>query len=181
MLVYIDRLKKAEAEAIKERAECRPNPECNNCSARHACPALQQLTYDIIDQSALNTPHHLPPTVLGRELKLLKKSQAMLDARITGLEEQAIAEIKSGKRVPYFRLSQQFGRRKWKKDAKEVIILGELLNIDLSKPQECVTPTQAIKAGVSEEVIKAYSEVTNGQLKLVEDGLNQTRKLFSDD
>ena len=166
--------------ASKEHAICKPNPECTYCLGRHACEALQRSTLSITDLTLLNTPWQLKPHSVGNELRYLKRAAELLDARITGLEEQATSHIKKGERIPFFKLEQGKGRDRWKTSAEEIITLGEMLGYDLAKPREVVTPNQAAKLGVSEEIVNAYVERTPGAFKLTLDEEHNARKIFGD-
>lgn len=175
---YFDILEDAEAEAMKPDALCKPSPECTDCAGRHACEALQTASLRTVDLLGSNVPHALPPEALGSELRLLKHSAKLLDARITGLEAEAEAQLRSGKRIPYFMLGESVSRKRWTKPADEIVKLGELLEIDLTKPQEVITPTQAFKKGVPESLLATFSETPRGGMKLIADDGKQARKLF---
>lgn len=172
---YIEQLRVAEFTAMQPTAPCNPNPECSFCSARHACTALRQSTLTAVDISTLNTPDELTNESLGSELRYLKRAHKLLDARITGLEAQALAKLKSGERVPDFRLEQSSGRTRWKTPEEEVVILGQLYGVDLAKPLTAITPNQAEKKGIPRSLINQMTETPRGALKLVEDN---TRKIF---
>jgi len=172
---YIEQLRVAEFTAMQPTAPCNPNPECSFCSARHACTALRQSALTAVDISTLNTPDELTNESLGSELRYLKRAHKLLDARITGLEEQALAKLKSGERVPDFRLEQSSGRTRWKTPEEEVVILGQLYGVDLAKPLTAITPNQAEKKGIPRALINQMTETPRGALKLVEDN---TRKIF---
>jgi len=108
----------------------------------------------------------------------LMRAAELLDARITGLSQQATFNLHSGERVPFFRLESTQGRDKWKQRIDEVIALGDLMGVDLRKPQEAITPKQAIKKGLPEDVIGAYVEKTSGTMKLVLDDGREARKIL---
>lgn len=166
---YEKQLCLSENVSLQPTAYCNPSPQCIDCRARHACPALQQAALTVIDTSMENLPLDLTPAAIGNELRFLKRAEKLLDARITGLEEQALSLIKRGENVPYFRVEESAGRERWKQDNAEIIALGDLLGVDVSKPVEVVTPKQAIKAGLPAEVVREYSETPRGSLKLVSD------------
>lgn len=176
--IYITRLQETEQKAMEPNAQCIPNPECTYCVGRHACQALQQAALTVVDISKSNTPWELSPADLGKELKLLKNAAELLDARITGLEEQVLSKIQSGVRVPHFKVEPSIGREKWKVPVNAIEIMGVLFGCDLLKPKEAITPKQAIKAGVPESIVKNYVEVQHGKLKLVPEPLNLARKIF---
>jgi hypothetical protein len=171
-------LEAAEAKAFQPIAETHPSPECAHCLGRHACEALQRSSLSVTDMTTLNVPLELTPDQVGNELRYLKRAQELLEARVTGLSEQALVIIKRGKRVPFFRVEQSVGRERWKVKPEEVATLGEMLGIPLKKSISVLTPKQAIKAGIPEAVIKSYSEEPQGALKLVSDTEQTARKIF---
>lgn len=173
-------LRAAEQAAMQPEAECKPSSECNNCNARHVCPALQLTTSTIMDLTAKNVPMELPPEQLGFQLKYLIQASNRLDAIITGLKEQAIASINLGNRIPNFVIEETPGRQKWKVPDKEIINLGNLLGVNIAKPVEALTPKQAIKAGIPEDIVNSNSEVTRGSTKLVLENPNKIKKLFEE-
>ena len=175
---YFNVLRHKEIEAMEPQAVCKPSPECTYCTGRHACAVLQRSSMDAADMALMNVPLELSPAATGQELRMLRYAANLLDARVTGLEEQALAMIKRGDRVPFFKVEQTMGRERWAKDASEVIMLGELMGVCLKKPSEAITPKQAIDAGMPAEVIKAYTERKPGALKLVVENEDNARKIF---
>ena len=175
---YFNTLETAEYEAMQDTTLCKPNPECAYCLGRHACEALQRSALTSADVAELNTPFNLSPSSLGNELRYLRRTAELLDARITGLQEQATATIKQGQRVPFFKLESNPGGKRWKVSNEEIAALGELLGHDLKKPVQVVTPNQAIKAGVPEDIIKQYVEIKPGAFKLELDNGDAARKVF---
>ena len=59
----------------------------------------------------------------------------------------------------------------------QVLAMGSLMGVDLSKPG-VKTPKQALKSGVDEAVIKAYSITPLGSLKLISDNPADARRVF---
>lgn len=173
---YIEKLRVSEAKSMEESALCVPGPECCHCRGRHACSALQNSAATFSDMSGGNTPHELDSRQTAWEIKYLRKAAAIIDARLTALEEQAKYLISRGDYVPGFKLEPASSREYWTKDVIEVITLGEMMGIDLSKPQDVITPTQARKLGLPDDVISSYAQRVAGKLKLVED--KNARKIF---
>jgi hypothetical protein len=176
---YFNILEKAELEASQPIAPCNPSPQCEHCLGRHACISLQRAALSITDSSLLNTPLELPAPAVSKELQYLKRAAELIDARITGLEAQATSMIKRGEQLPAFRLEVFSGRDRWNVDAKEVITLGDLLGFDLRKPNDVVTPNQAAKLGIPDEIIKKYLAKNKTSLKLTLDENKSVRKIFS--
>lgn len=165
---YLPMLKKAEAKAMESDAQCSPSSECFHCRGRHACDALQKTVARGFDVVTDYISTELTAAQTGVELRYLHRMAKLLEARITGLEEQAKAMIARGESVTGFKLEPGMTREKWTADASEIVTMGELMGLDLAKPLESVTPAQARKLGVPEEVLKIYSQKVSGKTKLVE-------------
>lgn len=168
----------AAAEAAKS-----PNPtattgsHCGYCPGRHACSALQIAAYNDAEYSNQRTPLELSPAAAALELKLLMSALARLEARVDGLKELTIANIRAGKQVPYFRAEPGYGRQTWTLPEQQIIAMGQMFGKDLSKPG-VVTPKQAEKAGVDPAVIKAYSQIPSTGFKLVAENPTAAARTF---
>ena len=79
--------------------------------------------------------------------------------------------------MPYYHVEQGYGRQQWALPEAQIIIMGQMFGKDLSKPG-VITPSQAKKLGVSEEIVKAYSVTPATALKLVADNPADVRKVF---
>jgi hypothetical protein len=121
------------------------------------------------------TGHHL-----ALELRILKRAERTLKARLSGLEEQALAEIRNGKILPGFVTKQGYGNKRWRKDtpSDEVIMMGDLMGVDVRKPVTLDTPAQVLKKGIDASVIELYSETPMTSMKLVEDNGAKARNVF---
>ena len=125
-------------------------------------------------------PVNLPPMALATELNILKDAAVILEARKTGLEQQAEMMIRNGKVVPGWALERTVGRRYWNANvpAEEIAFMGDMMGQQLRKPLQLITPTQAIKAGIDEAVIEQYSSRPPGAVKLTRETTNHARKVF---
>lgn len=177
---YINTVKSAAVDSYGDAAVCKVGRQCDYCPARYACTALQQVAYSGVDylsaaEGVSLTGHHL-----ALELRILKRAERAMKARLSGLEEQALAEIRNGKVLPGFVGEQGYGRKRWRKDTPhdEVIMMGDLLGVDVRKPVELDTPAQALKKGIDASVIDAYSETPTTGIKLVEDTGAKARNVF---
>jgi len=172
---YLPMLQISESETMNNDADCVPNPQCLHCKGRHACDALQKTVAWGFDVIADHVSTELNATQTGVELRYLHRMSKLLEARITGLEEQARSMIMRGESVTGYKLEPGSGRDQWTCSAEEIITLGELLGLDLSKPQEAITPAQARKLGIDDSVLAGYVERISGKLKLVE---SNAQKIF---
>lgn len=169
LITLTEELRVAAHAAVAPNAPLRTGDHCRDCNARHACPALERVSMSLVDLSMTAQPINLPPPALGLELRLIREAMKRLGARATGLEEQALAQFRAGIDIPHWRAEYSKGREKWRDDAPvpELVALGAMYDVDILKPPTPITPTQARKAGVDTEVIKAYSTTPRGAMALV--------------
>jgi len=163
------RLRAAALAARSPNAPYTTGEHCRDCLGRHACPALQRVVMGLVDLSLTGQPVDLPPLALGLELRIIRAAMKRLGARATGLEEAALAAMRSGTDIPHWRAEYSKGREKWKEGTPiaEIVTLGEIYGVELLKPPAAITPAQARKAGVDTEIVKAYSDTPRGAMALV--------------
>lgn len=178
---HVNILANAARVATAPNPPATPTPEgCENCTGRHACEALQRAAYAVADKGGQYGALDLPPHALGLELRALKRAQALLDARVTGLEAQVVATIKRGALVPFWMMESVPGRLAWTRPAAEVFALGDMLGIDLRKAAEPITPTQAKAAAKGMAALfDAYADRPPGAAKLMADDGSKARLTFS--
>jgi hypothetical protein len=176
---YYNHLRLREAEAMKPDAPTTVGEHCRDCKARHACVSAQRAAFNAMDIAGTNVPFDLPPEALGAELRYIDRAIKSLEFRRTGLAEQALALIKRGVPVSFYKAEPSMGRERWKVPDAEIITMGELMGLALSKPK-LITPKQAIKAGLDATVVEAYSETPRGETKLEPDDGKLARKVFGD-
>jgi len=174
---HINALSMAAEVSLASNPTATTNLECANCPGRHACPALQLAAYADAEFAVKSSPVELPPAAASLELKMLERSLERLQSRVEGMREAVAVYIRQGHSVPWHRAEQGFGRQQWTLPADQVIAMGQLMGADLSKPG-VKTPKQALKSGVDEAVIKAYTHTPLGQLKLISDNPADARRVF---
>jgi hypothetical protein len=165
---YAARLTENCKLAMSDFAQTVTGAECRDCSGRHACTTLQSAAYSVMQQVGKPVPFNLDQSAIGRELTMLKAAQEILNARAKGLEDEVLVRVRQGASVAGWMMQQSMGRQKWSKPIEEVLALGSMMGIDISKPG-ALTPKQAIKAGLPEELVADYSETPLGEVKLVPD------------
>lgn len=166
-------------EALGPAPMAHVGPGCHDCRARHACPTLQGAGYDACDVAGGSQPLELTPLALGIELRTLKRAQSLLDARVSGLEEQVTAANRRGVNVPHWKIEHGEGRKVWNVPAAQVIQTGELLGgLALAKRVDAITPLQALKAGLPPALVDAMSRRIPGGATLVPDDGSTARRVF---
>jgi hypothetical protein len=168
LVPYWNRLREAYHAACEPEPLATPGAWCGQyqCKARAGCLVLQRSAYLSASESQRGVLQNLGPLELGTELVILREAKAVIDARIDGLDEQAIALMHTGTNVPHWTLARTNARRVWTKPADDVIALGQMMGLALEKPAAPITPAQALKAGLSSELLDQYSEKPAGAFVL---------------
>lgn len=169
---YFNRLNMAAA-AVKKYPRHTTGSHCLHCPRRGTCPAAELAATAAFEYVADLRTEVLDGEALGRELILLEAAEIAVKARRSGLLVDAEARVRAGVAVRGFALIPTRGRLGWAVPAAEVIVLGDLMGLDLARPVEPITPTQALaqakKLGVDPVVITAYSATTAGGEVLARD------------
>ena len=174
---HFNRLRAQADSCLISEPVATTNPHCGDCSGRHSCSALQLAAYSDAETSNARTPLELSPMAAALELRFLMRALDRLEARVDGLKELTIANMRRGERIPYFRIEQGYGRTAWKIPNAQIIEIGRLFGKDLNKP-ETVTPNQAIQMGVPEAVVKVSSFTPTTATKLIPEKSTDATKVF---
>lgn len=142
---------------------------CFYCAGRHACEAARNAAMSALDYVGGSIPEPLTAAAVSFELAILQRGMDAIEARWTGLQEQAKGMIKQGVRVPGWGLEGTKGRLAWKSNASPATLrsLAAMYGVSLEKPDQFITPTQAKKAGIDEAVINVYADSPSTGVKLV--------------
>ena len=174
---HTTRLKHSAIAAHAATPVATTNPECGHCPGRHACSALQKAAYSDAETATDRQPHDLTPEAASLELRMLERALSRLEARVEGLRELTLANLKAGKPIPHYRAEAGKGRTQWNVPPEQIVTIGKMLGKDLSKPG-IITPAQAAKLGIDGSVIMAYSQQIPGSIKLVAENNADVRKVF---
>jgi hypothetical protein len=165
---YIVELRDSAWEIDNSAAACRAGSHCYRCPVAFSCEASRHTAMGVCDLIYDDSCGNLSDDTIGQELKILTTVAIALQARIDGLTEDIIYRIKNGIRIAGYTLTPSESRLTWNKPIAEIVALGDMLDIMLTKRQELITPAQAIKAGLNEELIVNYADRKTGALKLIE-------------
>ena len=143
-----------------------PSFLCSLCSARHACGALQRGSYFAADFAQTESDRPLTNITAARELRTLEDCAMLLNARVEALRGQITGALVSGATdVPFYTLDRTKTQRRWALPDDDIILTGDLLGVDLRKPQSAVSVAKAEKL-LDKSVISQYSCKPEGQMKL---------------
>lgn len=182
LLRFRDKMADVEVLALTSDAPCIPNPECRDCKAKAVCGALQNTAMAAITPASKQVSRELNPVELGHELKFLGYYKRLLDARLDGLEKEALVRIQQKEAIPGFRATPKETRRVWSKPLKDIADAAEYLGcgrIIKTPSVELMTPAQALKAGAPLGFVEGASVKPQGEWKLQEvDEDKEYQKLF---
>lgn len=151
--------------------------QCSKCHALATCPAAREANMNAIDASEMAYSDDLDNTALAFELNTLRIAQSSLNNRLDALEEMAKFRLKSGQILDGYGVENQLSNTDWKPGI-DVAMMQMLTGKNLARPK-LMTPGQAIKAGVPEDVIKPLTERRLTGVKLVRvDANKKAQKLF---
>lgn len=175
---YANTLSNQAGLALGDNPPCRAGEYCRDCTARRGCLTLQHATADIADRIECLQLHDLAPVDVAVELRYLRQAEVLVKARKEALEAQALQQSLDGTVIPGYGVGYGRGSTRWNHTDSEVIALGELMGVNLRKPEAPITPIQA-KNLLDESVISTYSERVKGSAKLVETPDTITSRIFS--
>jgi len=175
---YFKKLMLAASAATGTDPLCVTGRHCRYCKALHACNAATNSAYNAIDYIDNIVPHELNNDEIGIELSILEDAERAINFRKKAIETQVEHLLKSGKAVPGYLLKDTIGSLKWNADTQQVMALGDMMGVNLRKPRDVITATQAIKAGIDKEMIAAYAFRPNNGLKLTKINNSDARRVF---
>lgn len=170
------------ADAPDAPVMARDPDACKDCKGRHECEAVLMQEGPAIDLAYSSAPLVMSPAALRKERHRLIDAEKVIKLRREGIEQSLMSTIQRGGIVPYFSIAHKKGRTVWKDDAvKDMQDIASAYNVTITTPKLSLTPLQAIKAGIPEEVVGMYSHAPGGAAELVEDDGTAAEQIFNKD
>lgn len=152
--------------------------QCYKCPALTTCPAARKAGMNGVDASEAAFTDDLDNAALSFQLDHLARATKMLEQLHTAYSDLAEHRIKQGQIVAGYGLEIEQTNTVWIECATPELIQS-LTGKDVSKKQ-IVTPNQAKKLGVHEDIVKAFTERRNKGVKLVRRDINAAaKKMFN--
>lgn len=137
-----DHAKRSAYEALTSNEPyTEPGPQCKYCPARHACSTLRNSVHDAIRWFGHGEGGEQGPEAVGLELEWLREGKALLESRLSGLEEQAKSMAAEGNPPSGWRVERSYGREKWNVDPDTLEQTASMLGVDVMRKQ-VLTPNQ---------------------------------------
>lgn len=172
-------LRSAAVEVMSPDPMLKAGDHCNDCPARHACPAAQRTAEIGFDVSARMVPNDLTPTAMGDMLRRVQKAKEFLDSMEKGLEVQLLHAIANGHVDPHW--THGHGRSSTViKEGREALVasLCAMYKVDPYKPPKMKTAKQ-LEALIDPTLLAPHIETRPGRRKLVPFTARTVRKLLS--
>jgi hypothetical protein len=161
-------LRRAAAEALHPDAQLRTGKHCRDCRAQWDCPANQRAGGAALDVIRTQGSAGMDARAIGLEAKVLAEAMDFVKARLSALDEQALALLGRGEAVPFHSLGWTQPRLAWDKDRQaEAAGIVAMFGVDVQPGVALPTPSQCIKQGVDGSVITPYTRRNEPSRKLL--------------
>lgn len=160
---YVNRLEIAANRAYADDAPIRSGPHCRYCLARTLCESALRSGMAMYEVASSVSRQQLDPRALARQYEIVCRAREQLKGLEDGYYAEMVARVGE---VPGYTIEATVGRLNWTAPVDKVASLGDLMGVDLRKPVDLITPTQA-KKKLSNELILQFSAREPGALKLV--------------
>ena len=136
----------------------RSGSHCRYCPAKLFCKANLQSALNAVDAEYSASTDRVSEESIGDQIKLFTRAKQALDHRLTGLLEQAVNTLKSGKPVKGYTLTPSYGNRAWNIDEEELEIVSNMLGEEHGLfEKKLITPAAAERLGVRADVIDHFT------------------------
>lgn len=175
---YFNNLANNAGESMGTMATARTGNHCKHCPGRHACGPALTAGVSLFEASGRALPMQPTPEAMGAYKTFLDRAYEHIKSLRDAFDVQILASVKRGDFVPGWVTEPTFGRRKWTRPDAEVIAMGQMIDKNLAKPAQAITPNQAEQLGVDPAVIKQYSIASQSGFKLVPDDGQKAKEAF---
>lgn len=157
---------------------------CTNCQVSWKCPSVTNAAAIGIDQSNKTFALEMTAEGLAYEKQLIDTALARMTERSRAIDVMVEGRIRKGELIPGYRMMDAFGRKAWSCAKEQVLLMGKAFKLDFKKPDDVITPTQAIallkKNGLPADAIKSFHHSPKAGVKLVADDGTRAKLIFSE-
>lgn len=175
---HVNMLHNKAHEALGNDPMCLTGGHCKYCETRHDCEAALKAGMSLFEVASKPIRTDMEMKDVGTQLDIVNRAIEQLEFLKTAYEERISNELRKGGSVTGWTLSPKLGRKQWNVSLDRVLNLGKMLDIDLEKPQEAITPAQAIGKGMDKAVVNSLSERKKGSVELVKKGDSVASRIF---
>lgn len=139
--------------------------QCYKCQCLSQCPAAQIAAMNAIDVAEMAFDSEISNERLTWMLANLKRAQEIIKQSYDAYEDLALHRLKAGGRLKGYSMQQALGQTTWN-DGITSDVVKMMSGVDV-RVDKIMTPAQAKKAGVPEELIKSMTHRPDNGFKLV--------------
>jgi hypothetical protein len=180
---YINKMSHAIQTYRMGKPLCVSGPWCRDCEVGHKCPSLTGASAVAVDLSHKPIPLEFAAEGLAYEKTVIDAAIDRMTQRKSAIDALMEKRVRGGELIPGFCMEQQYGFKGWNQPIKNIFMMGDLLKVNLRKPEAAISPTQAItllkKAGHDTNTINAFYSVPKTGSKLVPDDGSKAAQIFS--
>jgi hypothetical protein len=172
-------IQQAVVEAKAPEPRLRAGPHCLYCGAMAGCPAARDVTLGVVDYHTARELEELPDAHLGRELQVLREAAKIIQLRVDALEESTAAKLRNGAQIPGVMMREgSGGRLKWALDEEKARFALQIATGKDPAFPKLPTPTQLKNTGVSEDILRPFTQYQPGRMVVSTDADDQAKKAF---
>lgn len=139
--------------------------QCYKCQCLSQCPAAQIAAMNAIDVAEMAFDSEIENDKLVWMLTNLKRAQEIIKQSYEAYEDLALHRLKAGGSLKGYSIQQALGQTTWN-DGITSDVVKMMSGVDV-RVDKIMTPAQAKKAGVPEELIKSMTHRPDNGFKLV--------------
>lgn len=165
-------------EQALESKKLNTGDHCKNCNKAYDCPALLYSSYNAIDSSTQVYNNDLTNEQLSSTLDEIETAINRLQNIYDSYVDDATNRIIKGQIVKNRFVDQTTSNLTWN-DGISPEFLKSVTACENVEKKTLITPTQAIKLGISEKLVKLFSSRKKSGLKLIKSDTNKrASKIF---
>ena len=153
--------------------------QCYKCKSLSQCPAAQIAAMNAIDVANMAFDSEMTDDKLAWMLDNLKRASEVIKQSYEAYQDLALHRLKAGNKIKSYNIQTALGNTTWNDDVTPEL-LEILTGVDCSV-KKLITPAQAKKAGVPEDLVAQFTHRPDNGFKLVKIDENKLgNKLFGE-
>lgn len=139
--------------------------QCYKCKSLSQCPAAQLAAMNAVDVANMAFDSEMTDDKLAWMLNNLKRASEVIKQSYEAYQDLALHRLKDGRKVTNYSIQPALGNTTWDDDITPEL-LESMTGLDCSV-KKLITPAQAKKKGVPEELINQLTHRPDNGFKLV--------------
>ena len=178
LVPYWTQARISASTALGNAPTCHAGLQCRRCPGRLYCEANAAVTGADCDYAGTTTPGEVTPEQAALEWVFLSRAAKRIQARLDACEAIISHAALEGRRLPHVDVYRGQGRLAWSRSRDEVLALGEIYGLPLTKPADLITPKQAEKLGIDQSILSSFTHRPETGLKIKEASNREARLVF---